>query len=149
MRRLIISTILILFTIAVKAQIVPYQLVETVSDNQNEVTFRIYVFCDKKKELDHSALLAGIRCVMFDGIPRTKFNKPLLSEGEKTLINKYSTYFNDLYEWRYVDYVKTYTMLSEFKKSGVGKSTLFEITVRAIDLRKDLENNHIRNKFGI
>ncbi len=132
-----------------EGQVVPYQLGKTVSEGQSEVTFNVYVFCDSKKELNHAAYVAGIRCVMFEGIPGTRFSKPLLNEGEGTLIDKHPTYFEELYGWRYADYVKDCVLLSKFNKSGVGKSTLFEITVKAFELRKDLEKNKIKTKLGI
>lgn len=149
MRRILITLALAFFALVGKAQVVPYQLAEKVSENQSEVTFRVYVFCDAKKQLDQAAFLAGIRCVMFDGIPGTKFSKPLLNEGERTLIDQHPAYFDELYGWRYADYIKECVMLSKFKKSGVGKSTLFEVTVKAFELRKDLEKNNIKTKFGI
>lgn len=149
MKRILITIVLAFFAIVGKAQVVPYQLGETVSEDQSEVTFTVYVFCDSKKELDQAAYLAGIRCVMFEGIPGTKFSKPLLNEGERTLIDKHPAYFDELYGWRYADYVKSCVILSKFKKSGVGKSTIFEVTVKAFELRKDLEKNNIKTKFGI
>lgn len=149
MRRILITLALAFFALVGKAQVVPYQLAEKVSEGQSEVTFKVYVFCDAKKQLDQAAFLAGIRCVMFDGIPGTKFSKPLLNEGERTLIDQHPAYFDELYGWRYADYIKECVMLSKFKKSGVGKSTLFEVTVKAFELRKDLEKNNIKTKFGI
>lgn len=149
MRRILITLVLAFFALVGKAQVVPYQLAEKVSESQSEVTFKVYVFCDAKKQLDQAAFLAGIRCVMFDGIPGTKFSKPLLNEGERTLIDQHPAYFDELYGWRYADYIKECVMLSKFKKSGVGKSTLFEVTVKAFELRKDLEKNNIKTKFGI
>lgn len=146
---ILIICILLLFPILGKAQMVEYRYAETVSEIQGDVTFRLFVFCDSKKMLDSTACLAGVRCVMFNGIPGTKFSKPLLNDGEKTLMSKFPGYFKDLYGTRYADYVKDCVMLSKFKKSGQGKSTLFEITVKAFDLRKDLEKNHIKTTFGI
>ena len=149
MRKLFLIVFLALAAVVSKAQVVPYQLAETVSESQSEVTFKVYVFCDSKKDLDQAAFLAGIRCVMFEGLPGTKFNKPLLNEGERTLIDKHPAYFDELYGWRYSAFVKDCVILSEFKKSGLGKSTLFEITVKVFELRKDLEKNNIKTKFGI
>ena len=95
MRRILITLALAFFALVGKAQVVPYQLAEKVSESQSEVTFKVYVFCDAKKQLDQAAFLAGIRCVMFDGIPGTKFSKPLLNEGERTLIDQHPAY-----EWK-------------------------------------------------
>jgi hypothetical protein len=86
---------------------------------------------------------------MFDGIPGTKFEKPLFSEGETTLMNRNPSYFEGLYNQRYVDFIKDYSMLSKYKKSEVKNATLFQITIKAFDLRKDLEKNNIKKKLGI
>ncbi|MBQ3659938.1 MAG: hypothetical protein II963_07280 [Bacteroidales bacterium] len=149
MKRFILLFVFCLITIVGKAQLVPYRLAEACSDNQGEVTFRLYIFCDSKKQIDHASQLAAIRCVLFEGIPGTKFNKALINEGEATTVSNHQAYFNDLYEWRYADYIQDFSMLSKFKRSGVGKSTLYEVTVKAIELRKDLENNNIKTRFGI
>lgn len=149
MKKYLILCFLLLLSIYGKAQVVPYKYFETVSESQSEVTFKVLVFCDTKKDLDQAACLAGIRCVMFDGIPETRFNKPLLSEGEQTLMDKHPLYFDGLYGSSYTDYIKNCVMLSKFKKSGIGKSTLFEVTVKVFELRKDLEKNNIKTKFGI
>ena len=150
MRRILIFLILALFAnIGIAQNVFPYQLSETISENQSEITFKVYVFCNDKKVIKQAASIAGIRCVMFDGIPGTKFSKPLLSEGEQTLINKNSSYFNDLYSNRFNDYVKKCNMTSKFKKADIKKSTQFEVTIKVIELRKDLEKNNIKTKFGI
>lgn len=150
MRRIVILFMLALFVnISMAQSVFPYQLSETISESQSEVTFKVYVFCSDKEEIKEAACLAGIRCVMFEGIPKTKFNKPLLNEGEQTLISKNRAYFNDLYIERFNDYVKKCTMISKFKKSDIKKSTLFEVTIKVIELRKDLERNNIKTKFGI
>ena len=149
MNKILLIGVFLLTSLMAKAQLCHYQFAETISESQNEVTFTIYVFCDSKKELGQAAFLSGIRCVMYDGIPGTKFNKPLLPEGERTKMEKHPAYFEDLYSIRYKDYVKDCMMLSKFKKSGLEKSTLFQVTVKAFELRKDLEKNNIKTKFGI
>ena len=149
MKKLILLCTLALLTLIGKAQNVSYQLADIVSESNGEVTFNLHVFCNSKNELNKSACLAGIRCIMFNGIPKTKFAKPLLNEGEKSLIENHPGYFSNLYNDRFDDYVKECIMLSKYKKSGVGKGTLFQVTVRVFDLRKDLEKNNIKKTFGI
>lgn len=149
MKKILLLCLLVICSFISKAQVVPYQLGETVSENQSEITFKVYVYCDSKKELHQCACLAAIRSVLFKGIQGTRFNKPLLNEGERLLSDKYPSYFKDLYSWRYADFVKDCIILSKFRKSGVGKSTLYEVTVKPYELRKDLEKNNIRTKLGI
>ena len=149
MRRYIFVLVLMIMPLLAKAQSCGYLHVETTSSSQEEVTFVLKVFCDNKKTLDYEANIAALRCVMFDGIPDTRFSKPLLSGGEKTEMEKHQDYFENLYDSRWTDFVKSYKMISKFKKSGDKKSTLFEVTVKASLLRKDLEKNRIKNILGI
>lgn len=148
MKKILLSTFLFL-SLFTNAQSYSYLYAGNASEGNGAVTFNIYVFCDSKKEISLAAYLSGIRCVLFEGIPGTKFDKPLLSEGEVTLMDKNPTYFDGLYNRRYVDFVKECLMISKYKKSEVKKATLFQITIKALDLRKDLEKNNIKKKLGI
>lgn len=149
MKKTFLSLFLLTISIVSNAQLWHYQYIKTIAATSEDVTFQLLVYCDSKKELNYAAYLAGIRCVMFDGIPESRFSKPLLSEGEVTSIENKPIYFDDLYGRRYTDYIKNCMMLSRFKKSGDGQSTLFEITVRASMLRRDLEKHNVRTKFGL
>jgi hypothetical protein len=149
MRKLILVLTFLISSLSANAQLCYYQHVETISSTAEDVTFQIKVFCDSKKELSQAAYLAGIRCLMFEGIPGTRFSKAMISEGETTSIEKHPDYYDGLYSVRYTDFVKDCVMLSKFKKSGDRKSTLFEVTIHASRLRKDLEKNNIKTKLGI
>ena len=149
MKKILLICLLSVLCLHTKAQVVTYQFAETISESQSEITFRVYVFSKSKKTIEQEAQLAGLRCLMFNGIPDTKFNKPLLDEGEVKTKDNNPEYFDDLYSRRYTDYVSGCVMKSKFKKSGVGKSTLFEVTVRPFEIRKDLEKNKIKTKLGI
>ena len=140
---------LIFFCAFAKAQSYQYQYVETLSENQSEITFTMNVFCDSKKTFEQSAYLSGLRCVLFDGIPGSKFSKPLLSEGERTLMDKHPDYFQELYGWRYADFLPECRQLTKLKKSGAYKTALMQMTVKVMNLRKDLEKNNIKTKLGI
>lgn len=149
MNKTLLLGLFLLLSYGIKAQSYSYKYAGNAVEGNGEVTFNIYVFCDSKKEISLAAYLSGIRCVLFEGIPGTKFDKPLLSEGEVTLMDKNPTYFDGLYNRRYVDFVKECLMISKYKKSEVKKATLFQITIKALDLRKDLEKNNIKKKLGI
>lgn len=149
MKKFILSLSVLIIPMLASAQLGHYQHIETVASTAEDVTFKIKVFCNSKKELSQAAYLAGIRCVMFEGIPNTRFSKALLSDGESTSIESHTAYFENLYGNRYIDFVKDCKMISKFKKSGDGQSTLFEITIHASRLRKDLEKNNIKRRMGI
>lgn len=149
MKKVLLLLFTLCITLAAKSQIYSYTFVETLSSSSEEVTFTYKVFCPQKKSIDQAGYLAGLRCVIFDGIPGTMFSKPLLSEGEKTSVSKNQSYFDDLYYNRISDFAKDCYMISKFKKSGDNQSTLFQITVKASMLRKDLEKNNIKTRMGI
>lgn len=149
MRKLILLLFATCITFAAQAQMYSYTFVEKVSSSSEEVTFTYKVFCPEKKVINQAGYLAGLRCVIFNGVPGTMFSKPILSEGETTSISKNQGYFDDLYNNRISDFAKDCYMLSKFKKSGDKQSTLFQITIKASMLRKDLEKNKIKTKMGI
>lgn len=149
MKRIILTCILVCSVFFCKAQVVQYRFIETISESQSEVTFKINVFCEDKELLDHSAKLSAIRNVIFYGVDGTRFNKPLLDESESSLVGKHKSYFESLYNTHYVDFIKDCSQTSKFKKSGDGKSTTFQVTVKIFELRRHLEKNRIKTKFGI
>lgn len=131
------------------AQTARYYVVSAEAESTSVIKLQIKVYCQEKDFVDTEAQCAAIRAVLFDGIPNTSFHKPLLNSGEKTMISQHSAYFNDLYAERYTDFIMGYSALSKFKKADTDKSTLYEIRVKALSLRKDLENNKIRKQFGL
>lgn len=149
MKRLILSIFTMAFPILASAQLSGYLYEGTTSSSQEDVTFTLKVFCNDKRIIDQQANLAAIRCVIFNGVPGTRFSKPLLTEGEATMMQEYPGYFDDLYNNRWTDFVKECKMMTKFKKSGDKKSTIYEVTVKASMLRKDLENKNIKRKLGI
>lgn len=131
------------------AQNARYVVVSSEIESSAIIKLQIKTFCQEKDFVDAEAQCAAIRAVMFDGISNTTFHKPLLTDGEKTMINKYPSYFNNLYTERYVDFIAGYQAISKFKKADKDKSTLYEVRVKVLSLRKDLEKNNIKKHFGL
>ena len=111
------------------------------------VQLQIKTFCTDKQLVEHEIQCAAIRVVLFDGIDIPPYKKALLAEGEQTMIQSYPSYFNNLFTTRYSDFIKTYSALSKFRKAG-NKSTLYEIEVKILQLRRDLEKNNIKLQIG-
>lgn len=126
-----------------------YVVVHSELESPSVVKLQLKIFCTDKNRVDAEAQCAAIRSILFYGVPNTQYQKPMLTDGEKTLIKKYPTYFNTLFSNRYSDFILNYTMLSKFKKAGDDKSTLYEVKVNILQLRKDLEKNNIRKQIGI
>lgn len=126
-----------------------YVVVHSELESASVVKLQIKIFSTNKKTVDVEAQCAAIRYILFDGVPNTPYQKPMLSDGEKTLTKKYPAYFNTLFSDSYSDFILNYSMLSKFKKAGDDKSTLYEIKVKILQLREDLEKNNIRKQIGI
>ena len=59
----------------------------------------------------------------------------------------FPSYFNNLFTSRYPDFIRQCTAKSKFKRSE-NKSTLYEVEVKILLLRKDLEKNQIKRQIG-
>lgn len=139
----------LLLTSNVWAQNVRYVVVSTEAESTTVVKLQIKTYCQDKDLVDTEAQCAAIRAVLFDGIPNTTFHKPLLNDGEKTMVDKHPAYFSGLFNNRYTDFIAEYKVLSKFKKADKDKSTLYEVRVKALSLRKDIEKNKIKKQFGL
>ena len=148
-KALLSFVVTILFVGSSYAQNARYVVVGSEVESATTVKLQIKTFCQEKDLVDVEAQCAAIRAVMFNGIPNTTFHKALLAEGEKTLISRHTSYFNSLYFERYTDFIAGYQPLSKFKKADKDKSTLYEVRVKVLQLRKDLEKNNIKKQFGL
>ena len=147
MKKIILFTILFLFPIIgcfAQSSI----LVNAESKNPEIVKLQINCQSKNKKTVENDALISAIKIVLFEGVPNTQYSKSLLPIGEKTALQKHEAYFSDLFDnGRYTDFIKSHKQLSKFKKAD-NKGTLFEIEVKILQLRKDLEENRVSNKMG-
>ena len=107
------------------------------------------VYGKSKKTIDADAQYAAIRIALFDGCPNTVYSKPLLDMGESTAFKQYPSYFENLYNNRLRDFVSNSFAVSKYKKGDSMKGTLYEVQVKVLMLRKDLEKNGIKTKMGI
>ena len=126
-----------------------YVVVHSELESASVVKLQIKTFSKNKKNVDADAQRAAIRTILFDGIPETQYRKPMLNDGEKTLTEQHPTYFNKLFNDRFTDFIIEYSMLSKFKKADKDRSTLYEVRVKILQLRKDLEKNNIKKQIGI
>ena len=72
-----------------------------------------------------------------------------MDDGEQTVLQKYPSYFENLYNNRYSDFISNYVANSAFKKADKNKGTEYIVEVKVLNLRKDLEKNDIRKKIGL
>ncbi len=126
-----------------------YKVVDVVSVNSSKVCFDLKIYSKSKKTINQDAALAAVKAVMFEGIDGSAFSKPLLPQGEQVCMQEHPTYFTNLFNITYADFVSNCTMKSKFKKADDDKSTLFEVEVKVIQLRRDLEKNKIKTKIAL
>lgn len=131
------------------AQTSAYQLTQSESVSSSIVRLTLKIYCTKKKIIDAEAQYAAIRIALFDGCPNTPFNKPLLEDGEATSFQQHPEYFDNLYNYRLPDFISACIATSDFKKGDKNKATIYEVDVKVLQLRKDLEKNNIRRKMGL
>ena len=148
MKKFILITCLIIGTFCTAvAQNSSYALVQAKVVSSDVVRLQINVFCMDKHRIAAEAQCAAIRAVLFDGTGVPPYTKPLLTDGEQTLKQTYPYYFDNLFTTRYSDFIGHYSAISKFKRAE-NKSTLYEVDVKILLLRKDLEKNQIKRQLG-
>lgn len=147
--RIFLLLLILIAPITLTAQNSSYSVISVEPVQTLDVKIRLIVYCNEKKAVDAEAQIAALRVLLFDGCPNTQYAKSLLEDGQKTSVQKYSYYFDDLFNYRFPDFVSSFSALSKFKKADYRKGTEYEITVKASLLRKDLDKNGIRKKIGL
>lgn len=141
--------LMLLTPISLMAQNSDYRVISTEMTQASAVSVKLIVYCKEKKKVDTEAQIAALRVVLFDGCPNTQNAKALLEDGQITSVQNHPTYFDNLFGTRFSDFVSSSNALSKFKKADDKKGTEYEITVKISMLRKDLEKNKIKRKFGL
>lgn len=145
----IIIGLILLSSIQIYAQSISYQLVESEKVSSSVIKLTLKVYGKNKKTINTDAQCAAIKIALFDGCPNTMYNKPLLEDGATTSYEQYPSYFDDLYNYRFSDFISSCIAVSKFKGADKKKATLYEIQVKVLQLRKDLEKNGFKNKLRI
>lgn len=149
MKRFLLLSLLLCSVCSLFSQTTSYTLLGAEVKSPSSVLITLKTFGEKKKTVDLEAKCAAIRIIMFDGLDGTIYNKPLLNQGTMAL-HENEEYFDNLFNNRISDVVRSATMKSDFKKAEKGeKSTLFLVDVNYIQLKKDLEKNKIKKQLGI
>ncbi len=150
MKKLVFSFVLMIFLAGslYSQQFSNYLVLDAEVESSSVVKLKIKTFCRNKKYVDAEAQCVAIKTVLFNGIPNTQYKKPLLDEGEYTSYDEHPVYFENLFTYRFFDFIQSYRMLSKFRKAN-DKSTVYEVKVKIIQLRKDLEKNNIRRNIGL
>ena len=132
----------------VMAQDCKYSVVESSMSGNDAVTITLNVDVKDKKNLEKEAEFAALKVLMFDGVPNTRYNRPFMKEGYKSVYAQHPTYFQTLYNTTSSDYISDIEILTKFKKSD-NKTTKVKITVKPLWLRRNLESNGIIKRMGL
>lgn len=131
------------------AQNASYKYLGAEVKSPTSVFISLKTFAEKKKTVDLEAKCAALRIIMFEGLEGTIYSKPLLNQGTISL-HENEEYFNNLFNYRLSEVIKTTVMKSDFKKAEKGeKSTLYVVEVNYILLKKDLEKNKIKKQLSL
>lgn len=142
--------LLMLFApLSLMAQNSDYRVISTETAQASAVRVKLIVYCKEKKRVDAEAQIAALRVALFDGCPNTQYAKALLGDGQITSVQNHPAYFDNLFNTRFSDFVSSSNALSKFKKADDKKGTEYEITVKVSLLRKDLEKNGVKRRFGL
>ena len=144
---LIFLFILIGFSV-LKAQDCKYTVLESCMNGNDAVSITLNVDVKDKKNLEKEAEFAALKVLMFDGVPNTRYNRPFMKEGYKSVYAQHPTYFQTLYNTTSSDYISDIEILTKFKKSD-NKTTKVKITVKPLWLRRNLESNGIIKRMGL
>lgn len=148
-RLLIIIGAILLSNSLLYAQSVSYQLISSENISPAVIRLTLVVFSKSKKNVDSDAQKAAIKIVLFNGCPTTTYTRPLAEDGERTSFEKHPEYFTQLLTNRFSDFISNYIPTSKFKKANKQKGTSYQVDVKALQLRKDLEKNKIKRRLGI
>jgi len=147
--KILILSLLIAIPLPLNAQTADFRITKAETTSNSNAILEIVVYCKDKKKLDKEAKVAALRAVMFNGCPGTPYNKALLENGEQTCYQESPSYFENLWSERYADFIVSAVPISKFKKADKQKGTSYKIEVRVMQLRKDLEKNKIKKRFGL
>ena len=148
-KRVLLLLAVFMLSMSAYAQTVTYQMIKSESVSSSVVKLTLMVYGKSKKTIDIDAQYAAIRTVLFDGCPNTAYSKPLLDMGETTAFKQYPNYFESLNYDSLSDFISGCSAVSKFKGGDNNKGSLYEVQVKVLLLRKDLEKNGIKTKMGI
>jgi hypothetical protein len=109
-------------------------------------------FGKKQQHAIEDAQYRAFEIMMFSGIPGTALNVPLI-ENESETKSKYKSYFNELKEGRFKDFITNSNVISAFvkvkRKDKGAKNITVQTEINYKALRIDLEQNQVIRKFGL
>ena len=144
--KLLIITLLFLFNIPIAVQAQGYQLINANTQNPSAFNIQLKVYTDKKKNLEIDAISDAIHILLFDGIPNSKYSTPLLPLSAK---REEAPFFQDLFENKLLDFIRSCSIQSEFKKADDNKGTLVNVVVDYNQLKMYLDSQNAISGYNV
>lgn len=123
-----------------------FQLMNVNTDNASAFNFLVKVYTDKKKNVEIDAISDVIHLILFEGFPNTNYSTPLLPLSAK---REQATFFQDLFENKLSDFIRSCTLKSEFKKADDNKGTLVNVVVDYNQLKNYLESQNAISGYNV
>lgn len=124
--------------------------VNCIDINGETMTFRVVGYGKNAKIASHNAELSVIKALMFEGIPNTQQNIPMVPETESTAMNKYGKELNKFFDNEYQSEIVRSVITRKFGKNvNKQKSITLDVTVNIRSLRNKLERIGVIRKFGL
>ncbi len=124
--------------------------VNCIATNGETMTFRALGYGKNEKVASQNAELNVIKALMFEGIPNSQQNIPMVLETEDVAIDKYGKSLNKFFDSEYKSEILRSVIVRKFgKDANKQKSITLDITVNVRALRNKLERIGVIKKFGL
>ncbi len=148
MIRNIVLTILSI-TLCCLTSFAQYQ-VNCIDTNGDTMTFRVVGYGKNAKIAAQNAEVKVIKALMFEGVPNTQQQIPMVPETESSAMDKFGKELNKFFESGYQSEITRSIIVRKFGKDiNKEKSITLEVTVNIRALRNKLERIGVIRKFGL
>ncbi|PHR72548.1 MAG: hypothetical protein COA67_04690 [Lutibacter sp.] len=112
------------------------------------IELRSVGFGAKKEDALYDSEKKVFEILFFRGIPNTSIETPLIGSNEPELLNKYKSYFDSFFKYKYKSFIMSTSLASPMQKDKGIFTSVNDVTINILSLKKDLEEHGIIRKFG-
>ncbi|MCH5318851.1 MAG: hypothetical protein J1E38_03985 [Paramuribaculum sp.] len=124
------------------------QDITLINDTEDVITIDINVYDVKEKESINAAIPYAYYTIFFRGFPDSYYFKDGLVGTDENFVNRHSEYFKKMEEGRFSSFITAASLINYNKKSKPKAATVrMSINMRA--LKRDLEQQGIKRRFGL
>lgn len=123
--------------------------VSFISETKDEITVRILVYARNEKNAVIEAKLYAINSLLFRGISGSSYSRPIIGTDEERIVNEHLDYFDSFYNSRYLSFITSAIPKSKLVKDETKrKCMVFDVSIKKLTLKRDLEDSGVIRKFG-